>query len=240
MSSREVASHLGVGKRTVLSWMEQHGVERRTKSEANSSNTPGVLTDPDRLRREIVEKERPLTDIADSVGVGQSTVSRWALSHGITERPNNGGSGTVKCTNCGCELSRSKWWMENRENHFCDWSCLGEWREENWNGKDHPNWEGGKVTRLYTAIANSYQDVGISTRTAEFRESHRECRMCGSVSEYGRSVDIHHIVPVMSGGTNGDYNLMPLCRVCHGKVEKYTRELMERPILDIARAEGGE
>jgi 5-methylcytosine-specific restriction protein A len=52
------------------------------------------------------------------------------------------------------------------------------------------------------------------------------CRLCKTHFEETFMVQIHHVVPVSSGGSDEDNNLCTLCRKCHMKVhsdgwEKY-------------------
>lgn len=220
LPSRIVANHLGVGKRTVLSWMERHGIERRSKSEANSTDTPELLTDAKALRREIVEKERALSDIADGLGVGQSTVSRWASEHGITTRPNSKETVPVECRNCGETFHRIEWYVENRTNHFCDRSCLGEYRSEHWNGDAHPIWNGG-----LTDYGKGWNRE--KKRAVRERDGH-ECQSCGMpqskhLEVYGERLHVHHIVKARefddAGKRNAMENLIALCGSCHVKWE---------------------
>jgi len=52
----------------------------------------------------------------------------------------------------------------------------------------------------------------------------RECKFCEVTEEeykeeYGKSLDIHHILPRSAGGSNKPHNLIPLCRQCHKRME---------------------
>lgn len=220
LSSREVASYLGAGKRTVLRWMEEHKIERRTKRTSHTINTPELLTDADKLRREIVTKERPLEDISDSLGVDQSTVSRWAATHNITERPNSREGGAVECSNCGNTLRRSRWWIENRDNHFCDHSCHGEWCVDNRLGEDNPCWNGGHIE--YGRGWNEQK-----RRTVRERDGFA-CKACGMSQEahlekHSRKLHVHHIQKARdfedAKERNSVGNLVTLCHSCHVKWE---------------------
>jgi hypothetical protein len=78
-------------------------------------------------------------------------------------------------------------------------------------GQDSPTWLGGRS--IYDAVKKQY----YGRSWAADREQHLadECRSCGADED----LILHHIVPVMAGGTNGEYNYMTLCRSCHGAVE---------------------
>lgn len=54
-----------------------------------------------------------------------------------------------------------------------------------------------------------------SIRSRILRESGGRCADCG-----GKAVTVHHIVPMMRGGTSYDDNLVPVCDFCHGRRHK--------------------
>lgn len=67
-----------------------------------------------------------------------------------------------------------------------------------------------------------------------YASSHPYCERCYSlgkmtrftngVDEQGQPQEIHHIVPLVAGGTNNDSNLMSLCRSCHAKIHGDRRD----------------
>ena len=69
---------------------------------------------------------------------------------------------------------------------------------------------------------------------ARYAASHPYCELCYSrgimtkftdgKDDYGRSQEIHHIIPLVDGGTNDEKNLMSLCRSCHAKVHGDRRD----------------
>lgn len=91
--------------------------------------------------------------------------------------------------------------------------------------QDNPNWRGGRS--IYDAVRRLLADVAwdeIRERILE-RDSHR-CRLCGKPSEQAHNgLDVHHIVPIMAGGTHGEWNLLAVCNSCHSKTERYTEDL---------------
>ena len=65
----------------------------------------------------------------------------------------------------------------------------------------------------------------------------RECGNCGSVDD----LEVHHIVPIICGGTNRYTNLAVLCGACHGAVhESKSRSCsaLTKAGLERAKAEG--
>lgn len=105
-------------------------------------------------------------------------------------------------------------------------SKLAEIREENGmagvTGQDHPNWRGGKS--IYDAVKKQLH--GPSWNTLRDRHLGDECQCCGAVGD----LELHHVVPLMSGGTHHPENLMTLCVSCHYRAEWYIRDLLD-PVL---------
>lgn len=139
----------------------------------------------------------------------------------------NGGLETVECAVCGTEKEVKAHRVEDYDRHFCRGSCKAEWVSNNFSGDGNPAWNGGHD--FYTAMRTLVDDNVWTKAREECRERHnRECAVCGvDERELDRKLDVHHIVPVLSGGTNGQYNLIPLCQECHGPVESYTRDIIK-------------
>lgn len=83
-------------------------------------------------------------------------------------------------------------------------------------GQDNPNWRGGK--HLVDSLRKQLRPSWWTVRDDERAE---ECCKCGAS---GCKLDVHHIVPISAGGTNGSWNLMTLCESCHREAEAYTRQ----------------
>ena len=161
--------------------------------------------------------------------VGESRYcSSECRSEGLSERfqgedgPNyRGGKVTVACENCstGMELYPS----DAEYKRFCSMECRDEWHSKHFNGQDHPNWRGGKS--VYDAVKRQLGNRSWPAIREEYRSD--ECEACGTSEGL---LDLHHIVPVMAGGTNEPWNLMTLCRSCHFQAEWFTRDLLD-PVL---------
>jgi hypothetical protein len=72
-----------------------------------------------------------------------------------------------------------------------------------------------------------------SRRQEVFELKGHECTFCGvtgeqHVEEYGRDLDIHHIVPRRADGSDSVSNLLPVCRDCHSTLEKTQGNALER------------
>ena len=74
-------------------------------------------------------------------------------------------------------------------------------------------------------------------RASFMAQCSRECGNCGSADD----LEIHHIVPIIYGGTNRYTNLAVLCGACHGAVhESKSRSCsaLTKAGLERAKAEG--
>lgn len=135
---------------------------------------------------------------------------------------------TVQCSQCGTELERNSGDLKYSERHFCDRECRGQWESENLHGPDSPHWRGGKS--LYDAVKRSLGDASLGTYLRRARErGDGTCEKCGG-DNGGDELHVHHIVPILVGGTHHLDNLMLLCHSCHNTVEAYTDRLFDKVI----------
>lgn len=88
-------------------------------------------------------------------------------------------------------------------------------REENGmkgvTGQDSPTWLGGRSA--YDAVKKQLHGPSWAAEREQYLAD--ECRVCDAKED----LTLHHIVPLMAGGTNGEYNYMTLCRSCHKSIE---------------------
>jgi hypothetical protein len=101
---------------------------------------------------------------------------------------------------------------------FCSAKCKNEALWEQNTGPDNHNWKGGK-------IGYRGRNWYAQARKARIRDNYT-CQRCGITQElYGRSLDVHHIVPFREFGVerykeaNALPNLLSLCSPCHRIVE---------------------
>lgn len=139
-----------------------------------------------------------------------------------------GGHVTLECDECGSEFSVRPSSVSKRR--FCSRDCFGSHLSRTQRGKSNPTWNGGRD--FYTRVRASLSDESWSRIADQARDADdHTCQLCGaSGSDAGRKLDAHHIIPVMAGGDNGDYNLMSLCNSCHKIVEAYTKQFTD-PVL---------
>lgn len=117
---------------------------------------------------------------------------------------------------------------------FCSKSChldaLAEAARHR-TGSDHPAWKGGVST--YLAIRRCLGDRSWAYIADDYRESvGRACEWCGGTNENGRALDVHHIVPIRTGGIHDDDLLMALCRSCHSKADRFVDGLFGSVVTD--------
>lgn len=81
---------------------------------------------------------------------------------------------------------------------------------------------------LTDAIRQSLSDRSWSAISDAYRADVDACENCGDPDAL---LDTNHIVPVRSGGTNGEWNLMALCPACHRRADHYFYENVVEPLL---------
>lgn len=232
-SLADIGRRLGVSDVSIGKWMEEYGLERRGAVESHMTDAPDTLTSESKLRELLVGQELTHEEVGERVGVSQSNVTKYAQLHGIESVHET--SVTLTCAWCGESFDTGAWRGKGRENVFCDDTCQGQYYSEHRSGENHPAYKGGHARELYHAIANAYQDCCVMTVSNRYRKDNPECYKCGEVPD--TYLDAHHIVPLMAGGTNEDYNLMSLCRSCHNTADAWIRKRVDRPILEIVDGE---
>lgn len=140
----------------------------------------------------------------------------------------DGGKQEHTCVNCGDTFDA----FPSDERRHCGRPCFIEWLKENRSGIDHPNWRGGETLRdtLYECLQpGSWKQIAAAVR----EKADGECEMCGG-SDDGSRLDVHHVIPIMGGGTNGLWNLMALCNTCHGAADNYALRRLGLPVRSLS------
>ncbi len=83
-STNEIASLADVAQTTIRYWMDKHGIERRTQTEAQI--TDGKQNNPEWLREQYIENRRSMKDIADEVGMSPSGIKKCLDRYDIKTR----------------------------------------------------------------------------------------------------------------------------------------------------------
>lgn len=138
---------------------------------------------------------------------------------------------TVECNHCGSEKVVYRYERERSEDFYCDMDCYFQWQAENYNGPGHHNWRGGKS--MYDAVKKALGSASWKTYRKRARErGDGVCEMCGD-DNGEQGLHVHHIVPVLAGGSNHPDNLMLLCQPCHNTVESHARRLFDPVLTDV-------
>ena len=232
MSMGEIGDLLGCTRQCIHNYLKEYNIPRRSREESHRHQTPEPLRTEESLRELYVEQGHSTIEIASMVGCEPSTVTRWLGKHGIEYRHENSRKKTV-CEQCGDETTTPAWKWDRADLHFCDRDCYTDWQDDgNIRGKDTPAWNGGYGS--YITVRDALGDPPWHALREEIRDrDNNECQMCGAVSDGDdRNHDVHHIVPIMSGGCNAPELLTTLCRPCHHKAEAYTTSIPEvSPVL---------
>lgn len=86
MSQRAIADELGCSPRAVRLWMNKYDIESRGREEAvklSSYNDEKPWQDKDTLKELYCEEGMSITEIANELDGGHTTISRWLHKHGI-------------------------------------------------------------------------------------------------------------------------------------------------------------
>lgn len=160
---------------------------------------------------------------------GRECFHEWfGQAHTGENNPNWVEYETAPCEYCGEVFEYPPSHKSHRR--FCSNNCHYSWVSENVYGPNHPLWKfGGEMHRAVRLVLGT-QSWGATARDTRERAG-RQCEMCGVVEQVlPKKLDAHHIIPIIAGGTHGDYNLMALCSACHGKAEAKAREYTD-PVL---------
>lgn len=152
--------------------------------------------------------------------------SRKEAFTGETNPRWKGGPRSVSCEVCGEEYEVRA--AKEAQTRFCSSECKGIKYQKERRGRGNPSWEGGFFD-IASRVRSLLGETDWDRLAPQVREP--ECECCGAVaSEDGRAHHVHHIIPVLAGGTNEDWNLMTLCPSCHRRVEEFTKSFTD-PVL---------
>jgi 5-methylcytosine-specific restriction endonuclease McrA len=237
MTTTEMATALDVSRRVIDKLFEKSDAEPRSQGEAASLAFKD-MSEAERAAITESARERHREKYGDGGYISEwvrenperhAEVAKENAHKGAPAREKNGMAGVTgedhprynrvatECANCGDTIHRKRSHAAEYDELYCGRACQAEHRSERFTGQDHPNWRGGKS--LIDAVKKQLRPAFSAVRE-ECRG--QECQKCGSSDA---RLDVHHIVPVSAGGTNEDWNLITLCRSCHGTAEAYTRDL---------------
>lgn len=245
LSITQVAERLDCGSTTVGSWLERHGIERRSisegttirKREENESErcmAVELYQDGKRPVGIAEELDRPIMTVrywlyqADvmgddhpcpTCGKGFDTENGMKVHHAKAHDESISGV-EIECEWCGSKTRIPRYHREENGRGFCDKGCHAEWVSgfmEGVNaGENHPLWNGGEY---------EYGEGWNETKRQRVRDRDGyQCVDCGMtqeehLEEYNRKLPVHHIVPARRFNDpemrNDGGNLVTLCTVCH-------------------------
>jgi transposase/predicted RNA-binding Zn-ribbon protein involved in translation (DUF1610 family) len=81
-----IAEECGLDITTVETWLDRHGIEKRSLSEQMADGEVHRLQDAEWLQEQYQQKGRSGPDIADECGVAVGTVYSWLERHGLKRR----------------------------------------------------------------------------------------------------------------------------------------------------------
>jgi len=138
---------------------------------------------------------------------------------------------TLPCDACGVEIKRYPSRIERHDSFYCSVEC----RSDAHSAMNHPQWRGN--TDLTNLFRRGLSPGWDATRSALREERDRTCKMCGAPepSDTEWHHELHHIIPIMAGGTHHPDNLMFLCPACHRTAEAKTVGLIDYPLAAAVR-----
>lgn len=81
----DIAEECGVSTTTITTWMDRHGIDRRSRSEAQIDEKKKVHNE-EWLREQYLEEKRSMRDIGGEVNMTPSGVKKWINNFGIEAR----------------------------------------------------------------------------------------------------------------------------------------------------------
>lgn len=111
-TQEEIADEQDICRETVRRWMNKHGIERRSMSEAVSEGDIVYLKDEEWVREQYKDKGKTTMEISNELNVSASSVRKWMDEHGIERRSN------AECLSDGNikKLCDENWVREQYEN----------------------------------------------------------------------------------------------------------------------------
>ena len=142
------------------------------------------------------------------------------------KHPNwSGGKVSVTCKNCGGESEVVP--ALEQSTQFCSERCHAEWRTGK-TGFDSLSYRGSGTSQIYSAVRDLLSEQNWKAIRNDVVNN--SCRLCGSK----KNLHVHHIIPVLAGGTNESWNLITLCQSCHGQAESFINDIVHQHITEIA------
>ena len=208
-------------------------VMKRHHARVHGESIAGDLVECDWCAEEIRRKPAAIKAAERNFCRDRDCEQRWRQERYSGEDNPKYKKVKTECHYCGATIHRAPYRIESQDNVFCrEENCSAKWRQT-LTGQNSPMWKGGK--NIYDALKRQLPTPWYTARREARERDDNECQMCGSnESIRAKKMSVHHLVPVLSGGTHGAWNLISLCRRCHKKAEWYTKDLFSTPFTDWA------
>lgn len=230
MTIQEIADAMNTSYPTVHTWLDKFGIERR---ESGEYQTPELLKNADWLQTQYWGKKRSMGEIAAEVGCSRNAVSNALDRHGIEKRENINPQARKVLSDA--ETLRELYVEEHKSQSDiadelgCSQTTVGEWlHRHNIETRDLSDYTGEHANRWNGGYESKYTAEWIEARQECLERDNHKCQRCGMeqeshLEEYGRSLDVHHITPLVEYDDNSEAhqleNLVALCRECHNEIE---------------------
>lgn len=200
-SVKRISEELSISRYWIQKYMDENGIGKRGRSEAESLKWEQMSEE--QRTEQVAAAHQKSRELAES---GDLSLQKWRR-----ENPK-------KATEMSARNARN----------------MSEVRERNGmkgaTGRDSPTWRGGYSHKQ--TVRDLLPGTSFYTQRKEVLErDNYTCQMCGRhEGEIGREPDVHHIVPVLCGGTNATELMISLCPSCHTTAEHRTYDFTD-PLL---------
>jgi len=225
MDTMEIGKLLGVSYNTVGRWLDRADIKRRSRSDRQLKNC--IRPEDHDLFRWYMIDGLTMKAIGNKLGTYAATIQSWLVDAGIEPHPDPWRN--MRCENKPPKeklyemYEKNKMYAHEISAEFgVSKASIYKWLREygirirnisEYRGERSWNWRGGRSSIGYCHLWNE-----------ELREHIREkynrlCFLCNATEEdNGQRLSVHHIDGNRLQGCEGhDWNLVPLCKRCHGK-----------------------
>lgn len=241
-SIRTIADELGCGSSNIKRWLDRHGIETRS---AGHPPADWDLTDSDILRELYVEKRLSTAKIAEKYDCSRRQVSRWLKKHNIPVRSRGVDEYHPKrATDIDDRDLLYELYIEKDHTAGEVGEITGHAPRTvlNYLRKNEipvvkpvagrtPLFEGAEW--LYQTLFRSYDGNWDCVKKQVRERDGNRCQMCfAEADELENALHVHHIIPLLFGGTHDPDMQLSLCARCHRTVEPVTRSFLDHPLLE--------
>lgn len=90
-TQKQIANEIGCGRRTIGDWLDKHGIEKKSRSEAICKGLGGEpYREKSWLKEQYIEREKSGSEIAEMCDTQAKTIWNWLDKHNIDKRKNAG------------------------------------------------------------------------------------------------------------------------------------------------------